>query len=262
MNPRLVQLQKELAPLREQLVKHPLYERLQKMDDIRLFMQHHVFAVWDFMSLLKGLQQQLTGVTLPWLPSPHPTLARFINEIVLGEESDVNAQGEAQSHFELYLDAMQEAGANTHWIESFVKELHQGHTVQIALNNTNLPDFVRNFVHFTFETIATKEPARLAAAFTFGREEIIPDLFLAIIDQEQARQGEPAYAKLRYYLQRHIELDGDEHGPLSLQMVEALCGDTPEKWEAAKEAALQALQKRLELWDGIAALLMVAPIKQ
>lgn len=256
MNPALIQLQEELAPLRERLLQHPLYERLQNMDDVRLFMEHHVFAVWDFMSLLKGLQQQLTCVTLPWLPSPHPHLARFINEIVLGEESDVNAEGQAQSHFELYLDAMQEAGANTKPIEQFVGLLQQGKTVSTALALLDLPEFVRHFVSFTFDTIATKEPARLAAAFTFGREDIIPDLFLAIIDQEQARQGEPAYAKLRYYLQRHIELDGDEHGPLSLQMVEALCGQDSQRWAAVRDSALQALQQRLELWDGIAGLLL------
>lgn len=258
MNPALIQLQKELAPLREKLVQHSLYERLQDMDDVRLFMEHHVFAVWDFMSLLKGLQQQLTCVSLPWLPSPHPHLARFINEIVLGEESDVDTEGEAQSHFELYLAAMNEAGANTHWIASFIQYLQQGNSTETALAKIDLPEFVCDFVGFTFDTIATKEPARLAAAFTFGREDIIPDLFLAIIDKEQARRGEPAYAKLRYYLQRHIELDGDEHGPLSLQMIEALCEDQPQKWMAVRETATQALQKRLDLWDGIAALLLDA----
>lgn len=255
MNPALVQLQEELAPLRKKLVQHPLYEHLQTMEDICLFMEHHVFAVWDFMSLLKGLQQQLTCVQVPWLPSPHPHLARFINEIVLGEESDVDENGQAQSHFELYLAAMKEAGANPLLIEVFVEELRKGNSVTAVLEVLQLPDFVHNFVQFTFDTIATQDAACLAAAFTFGREDIIPDLFLAIIDQEQARKGEPAYAKLRYYLQRHIELDGDEHGPLSLQMIEALCGESPEKWAAVQTTAINALQKRLELWDGIAALL-------
>ncbi len=255
MNAALVQLQEKLAPLRANLVKHSLYKQLQDMDDIRLFMQHHVFAVWDFMSLLKGLQQQFTCVSLPWLPSPHPHLARFINEIVLGEESDINAEGEAQSHFELYLAAMQEAGASTTWIQAFVEQLQAGTTVEEALQAIALPDFVRQFVQFTFQTIATKEPARLAAAFTFGREDLIPDLFLAIIDQEAARRKEPAYAKLRYYLQRHIEIDGEEHGPLSLQMIEALCEDDPQKWAAATTTAVQALEYRLALWEGIANLL-------
>lgn len=256
MNSALVELQEELAPLREKLVQHPLYERLQDMDDVRLFMEHHVFAVWDFMSLLKGLQQQLTCVQVPWLPSPHPHLARFINEIVLGEESDVNEQGQAQSHFELYLAAMQEAGADTSLMDAFIEQLKEGKAVTTVLEERQLPEFVHHFVQFTFETIATQKAACLAAAFTFGREDIIPDLFLAIIDQEQARKGEPAYAKLRYYLQRHIEIDGDEHGPLSLQMIESLCGEDAEKWAAAKATAVKALQKRLELWDGIAALLL------
>ena len=94
-------LTNELAPTRERLVYHKLYENLETIEDLKTFMQMHVFAVWDFMSLLKALQQQLTCTTLPWLPTGNPKTRRFINEIVLGEESDEDAKGNPMSHYDL-----------------------------------------------------------------------------------------------------------------------------------------------------------------
>jgi hypothetical protein len=146
---------------------------------------------------------------------------------------------------------MEEAQADTSSIRAFIALLQEAKSVDAALEQVAVPTFVAQFVQFTFQTIATQEPARIAAAFTFGREDVIPDMFLAIIDQEEAHREAPAYAKLRYYLQRHIELDGDEHGPLSLQMMEALCGTDAQKWQAATETAVEALQQRVLLWDGI-----------
>jgi hypothetical protein len=54
-----------------------------------------------------------------------------------------------------------------------------------------------------------------------------------------------------WYLERHIEVDGEEHGPMALRMVASLCGEEPKRWQEAAEAAESALQARLDLWDGI-----------
>ncbi|RSK42001.1 DUF3050 domain-containing protein [Mangrovimonas spongiae] len=242
-------IEKELAPLRKQLNNHKLYSALSSLDDIKHFMEQHAFAVWDFMSLLKALQNKLTCTTLPWVPVKNPATARFINEIVLGEESDLNELGEPKSHYEMYLDAMQQIGANTENITLFTKLISEGQSLNNALETVNIESNTANFIAFTFQVINTQEPHKIASAFTFGREDVIPDMFFQIINQSKTKDD--SYSKLTYYLNRHIELDGDEHGPLSLKMVEELCGTDNQKWTEVLETAKAALNQRIKLWDGI-----------
>ena len=238
-----------LQPLREKLRNHALYKELKSVSDIQVFMENHVYAVWDFMSLLKALQVNLTCTTLPWKPVKNTNTARFINEIVLEEETDVNELGVLKSHYEMYLDAMVEVGADTNKITDFLNGIHSLDTVLSAIENADLNDAVKSFLNFTFETIQTQEPHKIAAAFTFGREDLIPDMFLKIVEQA----GEDAYPKLEYYLRRHIELDGDEHGPLALKMIQELCGDSEAKWHEVLECSEKALKERINLWSHIEA---------
>ena len=246
-------LEERVAPLYQQLAAHPLYGSLRNLADLHCFMETHVFAVWDFMSLLKALQRGLTCVEVPWLPSRSAEARRLVNEIVLGEESDLY-EGEALSHFELYCRAMQQCGASTDAIDNFLHQLGQGEGTEATLEHVRVPVAAQHFVRSTFAFIETGELHVIAAAFTFGREDLIPSIFKAFIrDQDEQLSGK--LGLFRWYLDRHIEVDGEEHGPMALRMVSGLCGSDPVKWQQAEQAAVRAIEARLAFWDGILATL-------
>ena len=242
-------IQKEIESLRQELKSHRLYEQLETIDDIKIFTQDHVFAVWDFMSLLKALRIELTCVSIPWVPRKKGKLTQFINEIALAEESDVDLSGESKSHFEMYLDAMGRMGSDTQKIEIFMSKITQNMPVSEALDFAEVPDAVKNFVKVTFDTIYSNDAHKIASAFTFGREDLIPDMFIEIIQQTHEQES---FKDFLYYLNRHVELDGDSHGPLSLEMIVELCGDDQQKWSEVLATAKASLEVRISLWDYIA----------
>ena len=250
MNPNLSKINKELSGLRQQLVEHPLYAEVKSVEDFQAFMEQHIFAVWDFMSLLKALQRGLTCVELPWKPIGSPTTRRFINEIVLGEESDIDSNGEVASHFELYLEAMVQIGADSRQIKQLIFLIDNEKTIEEALQLVDINQETRDFVNFTFSVLKSGEIHRIASVFTFGREDLIPDMFISIL-REMESKGQTNISKLLYYLERHIEVDGDDHGPISLKMMEELCGSDEQKWNEVLTSAKEAMQMRIRLWDGI-----------
>ncbi len=247
---RIAQVKADIEPLRRQLIHHKLYKNIRTIDDLNVFMEHHVFAVWDFMSLLKALQQKLTSTGVPWMPVGNTNTRYLINEIVLGEESDVDAEGNRTSHFELYLEAMQQAGCSTTGIDSLFTELSGGKNIDEALIIANIPAAARQFVQHTFDVVDTGKPYLQAAVFTFGREDLIPGMFISMV-KEISQQLPGKVDTLLYYLERHIEVDGEHHSQLAYQMTAELCGDDDSKWMEATQAVKEALQERIALWDGI-----------
>lgn len=243
-------IDEQLKPLRGILLNHRIYGEMDSLDVLRLFMEHHVFAVWDFMSLLKVLQRRLCCVDVPWVAPANSQACRFINEIVLAEESDVDGTGRISSHFELYYRSMLQCGADTSGIDGFLRDIHQGVPVLTALGSPAVPKAARLFVEKTFEIIETGNLCAVASAFSYGREDLLPDVFQRIVDKLNRQVGGQLDC-FKYYLERHIGLDGDEHGPMATRLVESLCGSDESLWKVAEETAASCLVARQKLWDGI-----------
>jgi hypothetical protein len=240
-----------IAPARQRLLAHPLYARMASLDDVRVFMRSHVFAVWDFMSLLKRLQCDLTCVNVPWVPIGDAEVRFLINEIVCGEESDVDPKGTRISHFDLYLRAMHEAGSDSSTVEKALASVRIGGSTSTAtLISAGVPAGAAAFSGTTFALAANGKSHEVAAAFTFGREDLIPDMFTELVTR-LSREYPGKLDTFRYYLERHIEVDGGHHGAISLRMVELLCGDDDSKWAEAAEASVAAIESRIALWDSI-----------
>jgi hypothetical protein len=248
-NPAVENLKKAIEPARQRVIGHPLYHQLDSMDAVLTFMEYHVFAVWDFMSLLKNLQRQLTCVQVPWVPSGPAGSRRLINDIVLVEESDELGTGFI-SHFELYLDGMRQAGADRSRIDAFIDLLRAGQPVLPALAEAAVPGPSAEFVTTTWGFIENAPVHCQAAAFAFGREDLIPDMF----DQVAALNAEfVSLSTFVDYLRRHIQVDSEEHTPMAMQMLAELCGEDDAKWQQCQDTVIQALAARTRLWDGISA---------
>lgn len=245
-----------IQPLKDQLLHHSLYEKVRTIDDLHCFLENHVYAVWDFMSLLKALQQKLTCTTTPWLPVGNPEIRYLINEIVVAEETDLALDGRRMSHYEMYLDAMAQCGANVVTVSQFLEDIQKTQNIFVSINHAEVHPDVRAFLDFTFRVIEEGKPHKIAAAFTFGREDLIPNMFTEILKNFQQNFPETNLSKLIYYFERHIELDADEHGPMAMQMITELCGDSTTKWNEVLEVSQQALEKRIGLWNAIEAQLI------
>lgn len=203
-------------------------------------MESHVYAVWDFMSLLKSLQRQISCVDLPWRPSIYSKdSVRFINEIVLGEESDRDIDGQASDHFSMYLAAMDEIGANTSPIREFIS----------SLDMELLPSHIKPFVSYNLELAKSAPVHQVAGAFFFGREDLIPSMFSGIITKLDS--SNLPCSKLKFYLKRHIDLDGDEHGPLAMSLLSELTKNDDSLLSESFEVGLQSLRLRDDLWNSI-----------
>lgn len=246
-NPAIEKLKAAVEPARQKVIGHRLYHELNSNDAVKTFMAHHVFAVLDFMSLLKSLQRNLTCVQVPWVPSGPTSSRRLINDIVLVEESD-ELGGGFISHFELYLDGMSQAGADTTRVDAFIELLRAGKPVLSSLNEAGVPEAAAEFVAVTWQFIESAPVHCQAAAFAFGREDLIPDMFdqVAALNEESGQ-----LSTFVDYLRRHIQVDSEEHTPMAMQMLADLCGDDADKWQQCEETIELAFAARTRLWDGI-----------
>jgi hypothetical protein len=232
------------------LGRHAAFAAIRSPQHVRVFMEHHVWAVWDFMSLLKSLQAEIAPTRVPWVPPRDAAAARLINEIATVEEGDDGPDGRPASHFEIYLQAMEEAGADTRPIRGFTSEIATGSAWEISLQHVPVPPAAAAFVRTTMDVIGRPLWARVAA-FTIGREEVIPSMFSSLIGELDARR--PQLSRLRWYLQRHVDVDGGDHGPMSARLFQRVCLVDPETRERSVEVGLEVLRARAALWDAVLA---------
>lgn len=251
LNHGIVWLETELKPFRDRLISHPLYSMVGGQSARRIFMESHVYSVWDFQFLLKRLQRDLTCVSIPWIPTEDPHARRLVNEIVLCEESDILSNGEPASHFEMYLSAMKECGASTSGILGVVRSVSDGKGIRQSFSGECTPPGAMQFVEQTYR-LATEAPIfMVASAFAYGREEIIPSIFPKIVENHP-QAGEHESRGFVDYLNRHIGVDSELHGPKSKELLQRLCKKESSKWRDAADAAISALKSRISLWDHIA----------
>lgn len=251
--------------LRSSLLAHPIYNRIDDVQSLRLFMKSHVFAVWDFMTLLKSLQRSVTCVELPWVPPKDRICARLINDIVLEEETDEPESGVYISHFELYLEAMREVGADARPILHVVEGIRSGRRFEELVMQVDVPDNTKAFTRATL-ALSQEAPHCVASAFLLGRESVIPAMFRRILGEVNERGDRwsrvmgvvrrrfrtvDQHRAMRLYLDRHIHLDGGDHTPMGERLLMVLCGDDQKKWDEAASAARRALEARIGLWNGV-----------
>ena len=256
MNVKVEAIRKKIEPLRQEIINHKVYSIINNIEDLQIFMQFHIYAVWDFMSLLKALQNNLTCTSIPWFPKGSANSRHLINEIVVGEESDIDMNGERKSHFELYISAMNQCRANSTEIEKFITELKQSGNFEKAFSKANTPKEAKEFVDFTFEIIDSKKDYLQSAIFTFGREDLIPGMFISMINDIN-KNFPDNISIFKYYLERHIEVDGEHHSHLALQMTDNLCGNNQEFWLEAEQATIISLKHRINLWNGVYDAIMI-----
>ena len=235
-----------------ELQRHPLPLAINSIAGLRLFMEHHVFAVWDFMQLLKALQQYLAPCGVPWVPPAHPQMAGLINSLVAEEECDLLPESLGGplhlSHFAIYRRAMEEIGADTTVIDAVLQQASSGDR-HGALCHDGIPASALQFLSTTQALIASGEAHALAAAFAYGRELLVPELFRALLDR--LKDLALPCPTLRWYLERHIALDGESHGPLAETMVLTLAGTDPGAHRRVQAVRQQVLADRAAFWDAI-----------
>ena len=250
-------LNSQVAGERAALLAHPVYSAVSSLPRLRFFMETHVFAVWDFMSLLKTLQRRLTSIAIPWTPPRSRVAARLVNSLVLAEESDEvelwhgSSERAPISHFELYVRAMGEVGADTGPIHRHLAALEAGASVNAALEAAAAPVHAAAFVRTTFALLEDPHDEAVAAAFLVGREDLVPEMFRRLLPEVARVRPEPAARSLPLYLARHIDLDEEEHGPLARRLLAELCHDDATAWSRAADAGRRALGARRALWDGV-----------
>ena len=238
----------KLDELKHKITAHPLFANKLEPKHMCKFMESHIFAVWGFMSILKSLQKIITPNNLPWIPNKNTKngLVNFVNEIVLCEESDYIEGIGYISHFEIYLLAMKNMGARTDQLDKLTLRIADKGYNEKYLDDVDASDEVKSFLKHDLEVSMTGTLPEVVGAFTLGREKVIPNMFGYILP---AIKETSTSKHLITYLERHIDIDGDRHGPLSMKLLDTSC--SKKQLSIAYATAVKSLELRLLVWDRV-----------
>lgn len=239
---------RDTKKLQKEIREHALYGAITDISSLRCFMEQHVICVWDFMCLLKSLQQAFTCTHTAWVPPVDAEAARLVNEIVLAEESDRLPNGTASSHFEMYLRAMEEVGCDLSVMNEFIDRIRSGQSLVRAVSESRFNDGAKRFVRHTIEVL--QQPIHVqAAVFFHSRENLIPGIFQEFV--REIHRNEMPVPTLMHYFVRHAKIDADEHTPKAQILLGRVYQGNSQRMLEGEEAAAKALKERLYLWDAI-----------
>jgi len=230
------------------VIEHPVYRLLTTVPSVVRFMELQVWCVWDFMFLAKAVQRAVGCYEVPWVPPRDCSLVATINAIVGSEEADMGPDGTYQSHFEIYVAAMRQAGADTGPVGRAVELVREGVSTDEALRRAGAPDASRAFVGETLELCVAAAHVRVAA-LCIGREELVPQMFTAMLSSGVSE--DPRLGAFLWYVRRHVNLDSESHGPLSAKLFRRVVGLGRGQLQEAVEGGLRAVRARRRYLDAI-----------
>lgn len=237
------------------LANHKLYERVNDELSLRLFMEHHVICVWSYNFLLREIHQELVGLIHPLNSQSQKEAIRLVSEMILEEELEEQQDGSLLSHFEIYLEAMQDLGANISPIVSFFDLQDSGQNWQTALKHARFPTAVSRYAR-KMNRFAQAPLHEKAAALFYEGEPFIPDTFLLRIGQ---LGNTVKIGRLLDYFERHIEGLRSPGFSASGRLVEILCNNDEKMSLEAEQSAEEAMKNRVELWGYITGQLEALP---
>ena len=232
------------------LERHRVFDQLITNEDLQLFMSWHVFSVWSHMSIIKRLQLEFTCTCLPWTPYRSAKAAYLINKIVSENESTALTNNTYLSQFELYLCAMEEIGANTFSIRTFVDLIAANMPLQDALKISNASPAIDEFVLTNTHIAISGSVEEVLGCMIYADEYISPKSFMrSSAGSALSRFDEE---KFSLYLKMCCSTDPHRrHSDITNLLIEQTNGNES-RLKTCLDAALGAIKRQANLWDALA----------
>jgi len=206
-----------LIKVSEDVINHPMFKKLNNIYNIKKYSEFQIWCVWDFMSILKQVQNFIFCNDILWLPPENPNAGAAFYRLIESEETDLGFKGgdlNRASHFQSFRAAMQELNADTKNIDNFLELIKTGKTLPEALNKSGASPQTKSFL-LTNNHLIKQSPYNAIALITLTRENFLPAVFKSLLSYVNENEKIELFV---WYHKRHIYLDSVLHGPLSIQI--------------------------------------------